>query len=102
MPALRNAFRYRLADRARLDTRLFLNLYFPALLNRIVPEDLSIPKLVVFSGSPGAGKSSFLRLFQTESLMAIHSHRLESSDGVVAEALRELGIFDDTDRKSVV
>ena len=96
MPALRNAFRYRLADRPSLDTGLFLNLYCPALLNRIVPEDLSIPKLVVFSGSPGAGKSSFLRLFQTESLMAIHSHRLESSDGVVAEALRELGIFDDT------
>jgi hypothetical protein len=96
MPLLRNAFRYRLADRPSLDTGLFLNLYCPALLNRIVPEDLSVPKLVVFSGSPGSGKSSFLRLFQTESLLAIHSHRLESTDDVVAEALRELGVFDES------
>lgn len=95
MPLLRNAFRYRLADRPTLDTSLFLHLYCPALLNRIVPEDLSVPKLVVFSGSPGSGKSSFLRLFQTESLIALHTHRLESSDDVIAEALRELGIFDD-------
>jgi hypothetical protein len=95
MALLRNAFRYRLADRPTLDTGLFLHLYCPALLNRIVPEDLSIPKLVVFSGSPGSGKSSFLRLFQTESLIALHAHRLESKDDVVAEALRELAIFDD-------
>jgi len=95
MPLLRNAFRYRLADRPSLDTGLFLHLYCPALLNRIVPEDLNVPKLVIFNGSPGSGKSSFLRLFQTESLIALRGHRLESSDDVVAEALRELGIFDD-------
>lgn len=95
MPLLRNAFRYRLADRPTLDTSLFLHLYCPALLNRIVPEDLSVPKLVIFSGSPGSGKSSFLRLFQTESLIALHGHRLESTDDVVAEALRELRIFDE-------
>ena len=95
MTALRNAFRYRLADRPTLDTSLFLNLYCPTLLGQLQAEDLTVPKLVVFSGSPGSGKSSFLRLFQTESLIALFGSQTPASDDVVGAALRELGVFDD-------
>jgi len=95
MPSLRNAFKYRLADRPTLDTNLFLNLYCPTLLNRLNPEDFSVPKLIVISGSPGSGKSSVLRLFQTESLIALFSNQQRSTDDVLGEVLRELGIFDE-------
>jgi hypothetical protein len=95
MAALRNAFRYRLADRPTLDTWLFLNLYCPTLLGQLQPEDFTVPKLVVFSGSPGSGKSSFLRLFQTDSLIALFGSQTPASDDVVGAALRELGVFDD-------
>jgi len=95
MASLRNAFRYRLADRPTLDTNLFLNLYCPTLLNRLNPEDFSIPKLIVISGSPGSGKSSVLRLFQTESLIALFLNQQRSTDDVLGEVLRELGIFDE-------
>ncbi len=95
MASLRNAFKYTLADRPTLDTNLFLHLYCPTLLHRLSPEDFSVPKLVVLSGSPGSGKSSVLRLFQTDSLVALYLNRRKSSDDVVVEVLRELGIFDD-------
>jgi len=95
MAALRNAFRYRLADRPTLDTALFLNLYCPALLQKLQPEDFTIPKLVVFSGSPGSGKSSFLRLFQMESLVALRRNKTSTSDDVVGQPLHELGVFDE-------
>ena len=93
MPALRNAFKYRLADRQSLDTGLFLHLYCPVLLDRLTPEDFSVAKLIVLRGSPGSGKSSFLRLFQTESLITLFSRRVQPSDDVIAEALSELGVF---------
>lgn len=96
MASLRNAFKYRLADRPTLDTNLFLNLYCPTLLNRLNPEDFSIPKLIVISGSPGSGKSSVLRLFQTDSLIALFLNQQRSTDDVLGEVLRELGIFDET------
>jgi hypothetical protein len=93
MAALRNAFKYRLADRQSLDTGLFLNLYCPILLDRISPEDFSVGKLLIFRGSPGAGKSSFLRLFQTESLISLCSKRITPADDIVAEGLEELGVL---------
>ena len=93
MPALRNAFKYRLADRQSLDTGLFLNLYCPILLDQLTPEDFTIPKLLIFRGSPGSGKSSFLRLFQTESLLSLFSRPVQPSDELIAEALQELGVF---------
>jgi hypothetical protein len=96
MALLRNAFRYRLADRPTLDTGLFLNLYCPTLLGRLEPEDFTVPKLVVFSGSPGSGKSSFLRLFQTDSLVTLYAAQNPSSDDVIGEALHEFGVFDET------
>src|SRR5208283_1595732 len=95
MPALRNAFKYRLADRQSLDTSLFLNLYCPILLDRLSPEDFSVGKLLIFRGSPGSGKSSFLRLFQTESLISLCSRRIRPSDDIVAEGLQELGVLAD-------
>lgn len=95
MAALRNAFKYRLADRQSLDTALFLNLYCPILLDRITPEDFTVGKLLIFRGSPGSGKSSFLRLLQTESLISLCARRVTPADDVVAEGLEELGVLGD-------
>jgi hypothetical protein len=96
MALLRNAFRYRLADRPTLDTSLFLHLYCPTLLGRLQPEDFTVPKLVVFSGSPGSGKSSFLRLFQTDSLIALRMNQVASSEDVISQELHELGVFSES------
>jgi hypothetical protein len=94
MAALRNAFKYRLADRQSLDTGLFLNLYCPSLLDRISPEDFTVGKLLVFRGSPGSGKSSFLRLLQAESLISLCARRITPADDVVAADLDQLGVLD--------
>jgi hypothetical protein len=95
VPALRNAFKYRLADRQSLDTGLFLHLYCPMLLDQLTADDFTISKLLVLRGSPGSGKSSFLRLFQTESLVTLYYKRIQPSDDLIAEALTELGVFTD-------
>lgn len=95
MAALRNAFKYRLADRQSLDTGLFLNLYCPILLEKIFPEDFTVGKLLIFRGSPGSGKSSFLRLLQAESLVSLCARKITDADDVVAEGLEELGVLSD-------
>ena len=96
MATLRNAFKYRLADRQSIETGLFLHLYCPALLSQLSSDDFTVPKLLVFRGSPGSGKSSFLRLFQTDSLAALFSRRAQPGYDVIAEVLTERGVFTET------
>ncbi len=96
MATLRNAFKYRIADRQSIETGLFLHLYCPVLLNQLSPDDFAVPKLLVFRGSPGSGKSSFLRLFQTDSLTTLFSRRTQPGYDVIAEVLSERGVFSDT------
>ena len=63
--------------------------------SQLSADDFAVSKLLVFRGSPGAGKSSFLRLFQTESLIALYSKRDQPSYDVIAEVLSEVGVFGD-------
>ena len=93
MPKVRNAFKLREADNPVLETSQFLQLYCPLLLGQIQQDDLNVPKLLVIRGSPGSGKSSLLRLFEIDTLLAVHARRLLLGDQDLAEKLEELGVL---------
>jgi len=75
MARVRNAFKIRAADPSVIETAQFLQLYCPLLLDHLQKDDLFVPKLIVVRGSPGSGKSSLLRLFETDTLLAVHARR---------------------------
>lgn len=93
MARVRNAFKIRAADAPIIETSQFLQLYCPLLLDQLQREDLFVPKLIVIRGSPGSGKSSLLRLFETETLLAIHARKSQPSDQDLVERLEQLGIL---------
>lgn len=95
MPRVRNAFKIRAADAPIIETSQFLQLYCPLLLNQLEREDLFVPKLIVVRGSPGSGKSSLLRLFETDTLLTIHARRSQPSDQDLVERLSDLGVLSD-------
>lgn len=95
MPRVRNAFKIQSADAPVVDTSQFLQLYCPLLLNQFERDDLFIPKLIIVSGSPGSGKSSILRLFDTETLLAIHERPAFHRETDLVERLTELGVLDE-------
>jgi hypothetical protein len=95
MARARNAFKIRAADAPIIETAQFLQLYCPLLLDQLQRDDLFVPKLIVVRGSPGSGKSSLLRLFETDTLLAIHARR-QPSDQDLVERLTELGILADS------
>lgn len=101
MPRIANAFKFRAADRTVLDTKLFLNLYCPILLDLLTHDDLHVPKLLILRGSPGSGKSSLLRLFETETLLALNERRDRVSDPILLEYLRDLGVFHENSTRVV-
>jgi hypothetical protein len=95
MARARNAFKIRAADAPIIETSQFLQLYCPLLLDQLERDDLFVPKLIVVRGSPGSGKSSLLRLFETDTLLAVHARR-QPSDQDLVERLTELGILADS------
>ncbi len=96
MPRVRNAFKIRAADAPIIETSQFLQLYCPLLLDQLQPDDLFVPKLIVVRGSPGSGKSSLLRLFETDTLLAVHARKSQPSDQDLVERLGELGILSES------
>lgn len=96
MARVRNAFKIRAADAPIIETAQFLQLYCPLLLDQLQRDDLFVPKLIVVRGSPGSGKSSLLRLFEMETLLAVHARRSQPSDQDLVERLTELGILADS------
>jgi hypothetical protein len=101
MARVRNAFKIRAADTPIIETSQFLQLYCPLLLDHLERDDLFVPKLIVVRGSPGAGKSSLLRLFETDTLLAVHARRSQPSDRDLVERLTELGILDESGPRAV-
>lgn len=95
MARVRNAFKIRAADAPIIETSQFLQLYCPLLLDQLQRDDLFVPKLIVVRGSPGSGKSSLLRLFETDTLLAVHGRRSPSDQDLV-DRLTELGILADS------
>lgn len=92
----RNAFKIRAADAPIIETSQFLQLYCPSLLDQLEHDDLFVPKLIVIRGSPGSGKSSLLRLFEADTLAAIHLRRQQNRDEDLVQRLEHLGILSDS------
>lgn len=101
MPQVRNAFKIRAADAPIIETSQFLQLYCPILLQQLQSDDLFVPKLIVVRGSPGSGKSSLLRLFDTETLLTLHERRALPSDQGLIDRLSELGVLCDSGPKVI-
>jgi hypothetical protein len=99
MARVRNAFKIRAADAPIIETSQFLQLYCPLLLEQLQHDDLFVPKLIVVRGSPGSGKSSLLRLFETDTLLAVHARRSQRSDQDLVESLTELGVLSESGPK---
>lgn len=93
MPRIPNAFNFRAADQTVLNTSLFLNLYSPILLDELRVDDFRAPKLIVINGSPGSGKSSLLRLFETSTLIDLC--KLQTKNAEAISRLQELGVIDE-------
>ncbi len=98
---IENAFKIRAADSPIINTSQFLNLYSPNFLSNIEKDDLFIPKLIIIRGNPGSGKSSLLRLFETDSLIRLHKRRNQMRDSGVLLHLQDLNIIDDTGPKCI-
>jgi hypothetical protein len=96
MAQVRNALKIRAADAPIMETSEFLHLYCPLLLDQLQSEDLFVPKLLVIRGSPGAGKSSLLRLFEADTLLTIHARRIQASDQDLVDRLSELRALTDS------
>jgi len=94
--AYRNAFKIRAADAPIIETSQFLQLYCPSLLDQLEHADLFVPKLIVIRGSPGSGKSSLLRLFEADTLAAIHLRRQQNRDEDLVQRLEHLGVLSDS------
>lgn len=93
MPRIPNAFNFRVADQAVLNTSLFLNLYSPILLQELKEEDFTAPKLIVLNGSPGSGKSSLLRLFETSTLIDLCKPQTKNREAL--NPLTKLGVINE-------
>lgn len=99
MARVRNAFKIRAADAPIIETSQFLQLYCPLLLEQLQHDDLFVPKLIVVRGSPGSGKSSLLRLFEIDTLLAVHGRSSQPSDQDLVERLTELGVLSESGPK---
>ena len=100
MSRIPNAFKYRAGDAPVIDTGLFLHLYVPNMVSTALRlEDFHAPKLLVVRGSPGSGKSSLLRLFQVETLLALRT--AQPNEQAIIDRLRELNVWSDEGPRAV-
>src|SRR6187549_2563571 len=93
---LRNPFRMRASEKIESDAS-FLRLYSPLAI-----EGLSMKNekgnlwgdFMFIHSSPGAGKTSLLRIFEPQSLLTLFSRRSQEYSELF-NVLKKLGIFDD-------
>ena len=103
MAIYRNPFLTRFSDRTGLKNSVFLSMYAPQLVSKLLKdEQLLLPKTSWIMGIPGSGKSSILRLFSIEILFEIIKHKLTyqhlydilSDNGIITEDdIRCVGLY---------
>ena len=92
MPASRNPFFIRTAEQSESDDQ-FLSLFSLSVLD-MLQEDGSWNRLLPIESPPGAGKSTFLRLFTPTVLTTIATRRHQSDFAKLADKLSDLDAID--------
>lgn len=99
MSKLRNPFRLRASERIESDSN-FLKLYNPTVLEAL-QEFEKMGKLwnnvIYIHSSPGAGKTSLLRIFEPSTLSTLLNNRTAAEYKALFSILRRLGAVDDND-----
>jgi hypothetical protein len=92
MGIIKNPFRFLASDSIDSDLN-FLRWFGPDVLDAIDPGTLwSMP--VIFRSSPGAGKTSLLRVFTPDSLLSICQSRKEKDLDKLFLILKKYGVVD--------
>ncbi len=95
MSKLRNPFRLRASEKIESDSN-FLKLYNPSVLEALQEFDKNekLWKNVVYiHSSPGAGKSSLLRIFEPNTLLALLNNRTAAEYKTLYSIIRKLGVI---------
>jgi len=87
----RNPFHVRTSEQVGSDTR-FLGLFGPSVLQTL-PDEKLWSRLMIFRSTPGAGKTSILRLFTPGALRALHQNREQNAVQLLALQLEQWGVL---------
>lgn len=89
----RNPFRLRAAENIESDIA-FLRLFGPAMLDVLVGVD-AWEDVCFLRGSPGGGKTSLIRLFTPNSLLALHAQRTVEDCKELYQRMQDFGVIGD-------
>jgi len=101
MSKLRNPFRLRASEKIESDSN-FLKLYNPTVLEALqeFEKNGKLWKNVIYiHSSPGAGKTSLLRIFEPNTLSTLLNNKTATEYKTLFSILRKLGVVDDFDIK---
>ena len=87
----KNPFHVRTSEQVGSDTR-FLGLFGPSVLQAL-PDEKLWNRLMIYRSTPGAGKTSILRLFTPGALRALHQHREQNTVQHLALQLEQWGVL---------
>lgn len=91
MEISRNPFHVRTSEQVGSDTR-FLGLFGPGVLHAL-PEERLWDRLMIYRSTPGAGKTSILRLFTPGALRALHQNREQNAVQQLALQLEQWDVL---------
>jgi hypothetical protein len=93
---LRNPFRLRASERIESDAS-FLRLYSPLVIETLIERSakgILWDNVLFIHSSPGAGKTSLLRIFEPSSLQSLYSRKSQEYSEIFS-VLKKLNIFND-------
>ncbi|RSK47469.1 ORC-CDC6 family AAA ATPase [Hymenobacter rigui] len=93
---LRNPFKVRTSEKIDSDVS-FLRIYSPSILDTLIEkqrEEKLWNNVLFIRSSPGAGKTSLLRIFEPNTLVALFNNRSQAKLKDLKEYLRKLGVLD--------
>lgn len=101
MSKLRNPFRLRASEKIESDSN-FLKLYNPTVLEALQEFEKNGKlwnNVIYIHSSPGAGKTSLLRIFEPNTLSTLLNNKTATEYKTLFSILRKLGVVDDNDIK---
>ncbi|MDB4901787.1 MAG: hypothetical protein JWQ63_1068 [Mucilaginibacter sp.] len=97
MSKLRNPFRLRASEKIESDNN-FLKLYSPSVLEALMDKDKNGTlwnNVLYIHSSPGAGKTSLLRVFEPNTLSTLLNNKSANEYKPIYAMLKKLGVIDD-------